>query len=385
MSSIYGSTPRQRGLLGAPGALPGLDWPLILLPCLFAAAGCAMLISVANGDVMRWAVPHAAKFALGFIIFLFVSLVNIRIWQRLAFPGYFAVLALLVLVPFLGTSEGGAERWLVIGGYRLQPSEMMKIALVVALAALYAEVPRKPGPRLLAHLAAFVLIGMPTLLILIQPDLGTALLLAFAGFGVLFLAGLPLFAVGIGITAAVATAVAAYFSHGTSWQLLKDYQYNRIFSFLDPSQDPLGTGYHLTQSLTAFGSGGAWGAGYMQGPQSSLDFLPEKHTDFLFAALAEEFGLVGSLGILGLYLLLILAVAGVLRRIQDPFSRLLVAGVSLTIFAYFTVNMAMVMGLLPIVGVPLPLLSHGGSAMLSVLFALGLVHSAHLHRRVARF
>lgn len=353
-----------------------ISWPLLLIPGLLAGAGYVMLASLGAGNPALWAHSHAIKFAFGCAVLVFISMVHIRHWKRLAFPGYLACLAILMVVSFQEASGEGVVRWIEFGGFRLQPSEPVKLALIATLAALYTSVPREPEVRFLAHVAACVLIAIPVLMVLRQPDLGTALLVAAGGFGIMFLAGLPLFVVGGCILCGVAGLAAVFHSQGTSWQLLKDYQYDRIASFLDPAGDPLGAGYHSAQSLIAFGSGGFWGAGYMRGPQSSLDFLPEKHTDFLFAALAEEFGFVGSFGVLVLHAVLLVFLALALWRMRDAFSRLLTAGVALMIFLFFAVNAGMVMGLLPVVGVPLPLLSHGGSAMLTVLIALGLVQSA---------
>ena len=360
-----------------------LNWPLIIFSrhhgrCRLHDARCRR----------QWRFPslgtaHAIKFMIGFLGFWVISFVPLRIWKQLAIPGYLFSVLLLGLVSISGAAGGGAARWLSLGGYGLQPSELVKVTVIVMLAALYAQVPYRPGPRLLAHLVALVLIAGPAVLVLTQPDLGTALLLTIGGIGVVFLAGVPLLALAFGFAGGLIVGGVVYFSYGTSWQLLKDYQYERILTFLDPSRDPLGSSYHLTQSLVAFGAGGAWGAGLQQGSQSSLDFLPEKHTDFLFAALAEQLGIGGSLFVLIMNFGLILIVALVLRRTRDMFSRLMVSGVGIMIFLYFAVNMGMVMGLLPVVGVPLPLFSHGGSAMLAVMFGLGLVHSAHLHQSTA--
>ena len=274
----------------------------------------------------------------------------------------------------------GAQRWIDLGFMRLQRSELTKVTLVMFLAAYYDWLPVTKTSRPVWVLIPVALILFPTALVLNQPDLGTALLLLLGGATVMFVAGVhwayfaTVFAAGIG------TIFAVFQSRGTSWQLLKDYQFRRIDTFIDPSNDPLGAGYHITQAKIALGSGGIAGRGYMQGTQSSLDFLPEKHTDFIFTTLAEEFGFVGAVGLLTLYMLIILFCVASAMTNKDRFASLLTLGIAMTFFLFFAVNMAMVTGMAPVVGVPLPLVSYGGSAMLVLLVAFGLIQSAHVHK-----
>jgi len=357
-----------------------LNWSLVLLTAAVACIGFLMLYSVADGSLSRWALPQMKRFVLGLAVMLAVAMVPIWHWRRLALPAWLGTLALLVAVELGGDVGGGAQRWLDLGGLRLQPSELAKIAVVMVLAAYYDSV----DPGRISHpgalLVPLLLIALPAALVLRQPDLGTALLIAAGGAAVLFAAGVHwLYFAGVSLAGA-SGAAAVWFSRGTPWQILRDYQYTRIDTFLDPSRDPLGAGYHITQAKIALGSGGWAGRGYMQGTQTQLRFLPEQETDFIFTTLAEEFGFVGSMSLLGLYLALIGFSLAVALAARERFPALLVLGITFTFFLYFAINMGMVMGLLPVVGVPLPLVSYGGSAMLVLMGALGLVQSAHVHR-----
>ncbi|KQB97457.1 cell wall shape-determining protein [Loktanella sp. 1ANDIMAR09] len=357
-----------------------LNWAIILLLIAVASAGFLMLYSVAGGSMTPWVEPQMQRFALGMVLMLIVAMVPIWFWRNMAFVAYGGSLVLLLGVEFFGEVRMGAQRWIDLGFMRLQPSELMKITLVMFLAAYYDWLPNKKTSHPLWVVLPVVIIVVPTLLVLRQPDLGTALLLLIGGATVMFLAGVhwAYFAtVGGGGIAAV---VAALQSRGTPWQLLQDYQYRRIDTFLDPANDPLGAGYHITQAKIALGSGGWTGRGFMQGTQSRLNFLPEKHTDFIFTTLAEEFGFVGAFTLLVLYLLIVVFCIISAMGNRDRFASLLTLGVAMTFFLFFAVNMAMVMGLAPVVGVPLPLVSYGGSAMLVLLVAFGLVQSAHIHR-----
>ena len=279
-----------------------------------------------------------------------------------------------------GTVGMGAQRWIDLGFMRLQPSELMKITLVMFLAAYYDWLPAKRTSHPFWVLIPVIAIIIPTLLVLRQPDLGTSILLLAAGGGLMFLAGVH-WAYFAAVLASIIGLVPPVFqSRGTEWQLIKDYQYRRIDTFLDPSSDPLGAGYHITQSKIALGSGGWTGRGFMQGTQSRLNFLPEKHTDFIFTTLAEEFGFLGGISLLGLYALIIVFCIWSALTNKDRFSSLLILGIALNFFLFFAVNMSMVMGLAPVVGVPLPMVSYGGSAMLVLMLAFGLMQSAHVHR-----
>ncbi|MDK3072186.1 rod shape-determining protein RodA [Sedimentitalea sp. JM2-8] len=357
-----------------------MNWPLTLLLISVAGVGFLMLYSVAGGSFTPWAEPQMKRFALGLAVMTVVAMVPIWFWRNMAVVAYGLTVLLLIMVEAFGTVGMGAQRWIDLGFMRLQPSELMKITLVMLLAAYYDWLPAKKTSRPFWVLIPVVMILFPTFLVLRQPDLGTSILLITAGGGLMFLAGVhwAYFAVVIAAGAGLVTAV--FQSRGTDWQLLKDYQYRRIDTFLDPSSDPLGAGYHITQSKIALGSGGWTGRGFMQGTQSRLNFLPEKHTDFIFTTLAEEFGFVGGFSLLTLYALIIVFCIATALATRDRFSSLVTFGVAINFFLFFAVNMSMVMGLAPVVGVPLPMVSYGGSAMLVLMVAFGIVHSAHIHR-----
>ncbi|WP_299966642.1 rod shape-determining protein RodA [uncultured Roseobacter sp.] len=357
-----------------------LNWPVALLLASVSGAGFLMLYSVAGGSFSPWAEPQMKRFALGFVLMLGVAMVPIWFWRSLAGLGYLMTVALLVGVELFGTVGMGAQRWIDLGFMRLQPSELMKITLVMFLAAYYDWLPAKRTSHPFWVLLPVIAILIPTALVLRQPDLGTSILLLAAGGGLMFLAGVHWAYFAVVLTSAIGLVTAVFRSRGTSWQLIQDYQFRRIDTFLDPSTDPLGAGYHITQSKIALGSGGWTGRGFMQGTQSRLNFLPEKHTDFIFTTLAEEFGFLGGISLLGLYALIIVFCIWSALTNKDRFSSLLTLGIALNFFLFFAVNMSMVMGLAPVVGVPLPLVSYGGSAMLVLLLAFGLMQSAHVHR-----
>lgn len=357
-----------------------LNWPLALLLATVCGVGFLMLYSVAGGSFTPWAEPQIKRFGLGLVLMIIVAMVPIWLWRNLSGLAYVVALVLLVAVALIGDERKGSQRWLDLGFMDLQPSELMKITLVMFLAAYYDWLPANKVSRPFWVLLPIVIIALPTGLVLEQPDLGTSILLLAAGGGMMFLAGVhwAYFAAVVSSIGGVITAV--FQSRGTSWQLLNNYQYRRIDTFLDPSADPLGAGYHITQSKIALGSGGWTGRGFMQGTQSRLNFLPEKHTDFIFTTLAEEFGFIGAVSLLGLYALIITFCVATAVMNKDRFSSLLTLGIALNFFLFFAVNMSMVMGMAPVVGVPLPLVSYGGSAMLVLLLAFGLVQSAHVHR-----
>jgi len=339
-----------------------------------------MLYSVAGGSTRPWVIPQLQRFVVGFAAMLFVAFTPIWFWRNVSGVAYGISILLLLLVEIMGSVGMGAQRWIDLGFIRLQPSEMAKITVVMLLAAYYDWLDPRRTSRPLFVLIPVVLILVPAILTLRQPDLGTAILLLVGGASVMFLAGVHWGYFGAVFAMAIGLVVAVFYSRGTSWQLLQNYQYRRIDTFLDPTLDPLGAGYHIIQSQIALGSGGWTGRGFMQGTQSGLDFLPEKQTDFIFTTLAEEFGFVGAVSLLGLYLLILLFCISTALKTKDRFASLVTLGVAATFFLYFAINMSMVMGLAPVVGVPLPLISYGGSAMLVVLVAFGLVQSAHIHR-----
>lgn len=357
-----------------------LSWPIIFLIIAVSGFGFLMLFSVAGGSMTPWVTPQVQRFGVGLAVMISMAMVPIWFWRNMAVVGYTIALVLLVLVKFFGVERNGSQRWLDLQFMDFQPSEMMKITLIMLLAAYYDWLPLSKVSKPVWILVPLLFIAAPAYLVLSQPDLGTTMLMVAGGGAIMFLAGVHWAYFATVITAVVGLVVAVFESRGTAWQVLKDYQYRRIDTFLDPTQDPLGAGYHITQAKIALGSGGWTGRGFMQGTQSRLNFLPEKHTDFIFTTLAEEFGFVGAFGLLVLYTLIIIFCVQSALTNKDRFASLITMGVAVTFFLFFAVNMAMVMGLAPVVGVPLPLVSYGGSAMLVLMVAFGLVQSAHVHK-----
>lgn len=357
-----------------------LNWPLVLLLAATSSVGFLMLYSVAGARLETWAEPQMKRFVVGMIAMLVVAMVPIWFWRNVSAVAYLGALALLVAVEFFGDIGMGAQRWIELGPLRLQPSELMKVALVMMLAAYYDWLDIKKTSHPLWVVIPVILILVPTFLVLKQPDLGTAILLLAGGGIVMFVAGVSWWYFGTVIALVVALVFAVFESRGTDWQLIEDYQFRRIDTFLDPGSDPLGAGYNITQAQIALGSGGWAGKGFMQGTQSRLNFLPEKHTDFIFTTLAEEFGFVGAFSLLTLYAMILFFTFASGMANKDRFSSLLTYGIGSTFFLFFCVNMSMVMGLMPVVGVPLPLVSYGGTAMMILLMAFGLVQSANVHR-----
>ena len=357
-----------------------INWALAVLLMAIASVGFLMLYSVADGNIERWAEPQMERFGFGMVLMLAIGMVPIWFWRNMAGLAYGISLLLLIAVEIVGDIGMGAQRWLDLGVMRLQPSELMKIAMVMMLAAYYDWLDVNKTSRPFWVLVPVFLILLPTFLVLRQPDLGTSLMLVGSGAAVMLVAGVhwayfaSVIAMGVGAVAAV------FLSRGTEWQVLHDYQYRRIDTFLDPGSDPLGAGYHISQAKIALGSGGWAGKGFMQGTQSRLNFLPEKHTDFIFNTLTEEFGFVGGISLLTLYALVIVFCIATAIQTKDRFAALVTLGIAATFFLYFGVNMAMVMGLAPVVGSPLPLVSYGGSAMLVLMIGFGLVQSANVHR-----
>ncbi len=357
-----------------------LNWPLIVLVTAVSAVGWLALYSIAGGRFEPWAGRQMQVFALGMVVMMFIAFVPIWFWRNMSLLAYGLSVILLLVVEFFGTMGMGAQRWIEVGGMRLQPSELMKVTLVMMLAAYYDWLDVKKTSRLFWVLIPVVLTAIPTILVLMQPNLGTALILLMIGGTVMLLAGVSWWYFAVVITAIVSVIWAVMASRGTDWQLLHDYQFRRIDTFLDPTSDPLGAGYNIIQAQIALGSGGWNGKGFMQGTQSRLNFLPEKHTDFIFTTLGEEFGFVGVFSLLLLYALILLFCYVSAMQNKDRFSLLLILGIAANFFFYLAINLAMVMGLAPVVGIPLPFLSYGGSAMLVLLVAFGLIQSAHVHR-----
>ena len=357
-----------------------VNWVLVLLLSAVASIGFLQLYSVSGGDFERWSEPQMQRFGLALTAMFIVGFVPLWFWRSMAGLAYAVSVILLLGVEFFGSIGMGAQRWLVIGPLRLQPSEMTKITIIMAMAAYYdwLDVSKVSHPLWVG--VAALMIMVPAFLVLKQPDLGTSLLIMGGGAIVMFVAGVSLWYWGAVFVGAGALITAVFASRGTGWQLLHDYQYRRIDAFLDPSLDPLGASYHINQGMIALGSGGWSGRGFMQGTQSRLNFLPEKHTDFIFNTLAEEFGFVGGVFLLLLYLGVIVTCIIAAVQSKHRFAALLILGIAGNFFLYFGVNMAMVMGLAPVVGVPLPLVSWGGSSMLMIMIGFGLVQSACIHR-----
>ena len=357
-----------------------LNWALILLLVAIAAIGWLMLYSIAGGNIDTWAMPQIKRFGAGMVLLFFIAFVPIWFWRSMSGAAYVVAMILLLIVEFFGTVGMGAQRWIDLGFIVLQPSELMKVTLVMMLAAYYDWLDDKKVSRPLWVLIPVLLIVAPTILVIMPPNLGTSVMLLAGGAGVMFAAGVSFWYFGAVIALVGGTVAAVIMSEGTPWQLLHDYQYKRIHTFLDPAADPLGAGYNIIQAKIALGSGGWAGKGFMQGTQSRLNFLPEKHTDFIFTTLGEEFGFVGAISLLALYTLVLVFCIVAAMQNKDRYSQLLIIGVAVNFFLYIAVNLSMVMGMAPVVGVPLPLLSYGGSATLVILVAFGLVQSAIVHR-----
>ena len=353
-----------------------VNWGLVLLITIIASAGFAMLYSVAGGSFHPWALPQIVRFLIGLVLLITIAMVDIRVWMSLAYPFYGAALLLLLATTIMGKVGGlGAQRWLELGPLQIQPSELMKISLVLALSRYLhgqqVEDISKPW-KLIVPLA---MIGVPAVLVLMQPNLGTAMILCADGASLLFLAGLSWWWILPTLGAGVAAVPIA-------WRFMHDYQKQRVLTFLNPSSDALGAGWNISQAEIAVGSGGLAGKGYMQGTQSRLNFLPEKETDFIWTVLGEEFGFVGCIAMLLLFAVVIAYGIRIAMASRSQFGRLLATGITLNFFFYIMINASMVMGLIPVVGIPMPLISYGGTAMLTVMVGFGLLMSVHVHRQV---
>lgn len=352
-----------------------ISWSFVLMVVALGGVGFVMLVSAANGAWDPWAARQAPRFALGLLGLLVLATTDVRIWMRYAYWIYAITLILLIGVEIRGYIGMGAQRWISLGFMNIQPSEVMKVAVVLALARHYHSLTFEDVQRPFTLIIPTILIAMPMALVLRQPDLGTAMMLAIAGGTILLVAGVPRWVFG----AVIGLGLLAI---PVGWQFLHDYQRERVLTFLDPARDPLGAGYHITQSKITLGSGGMFGKGFMQGTQSHLNFLPEKQTDFIFTMLAEEFGMVGGLGLLGLYTLLLGFGLIIALRSRSHFGRLLAVGLTTNLFLYVFINIAMVMGLIPVVGVPLPLVSYGGTALMTAMASFGLILSVHVHKDI---
>lgn len=363
---------RRRGLRAR---LAQLHWQLIAMLTMLAAAGVVTLYSVAGGSWQPWAMQHAMRFAFSLVLLIGIGLVAMRYWMALAYPIYLVALAALAAVPFIGEVIMGAQRWIAVGGFQFQPSELMKLGLVLGLARYYHGLRPEQVSHFLYLIPPAIMIGAPVGLVFVQPDLGSAMLLGATGVAIVLLAGLSWRLAFLGLAGVVVAGYGAY-----RFEILKPYQLERILTFLNPDRDPLGQGYHLLQSKTGIGSGGLTGKGFMEGSQAQLKFLPEMQTDFIFTVFGEEFGFVGAFVLLSLYFAIIMVGISIAVKAKTHFGRLTAMGIVVTFALYVLINTGMVMGLAPVVGVPLPLVSYGGTVMLTIMAGFGLVMSAHASR-----
>lgn len=353
-----------------------INWGFVLLVSFIAGIGFAMLFSVAGGSFSPWASAQMVRFVIGLALLVLVAVTDIRVWMNIAYPAYAFSLLLLIAVILVGRAGLGAQRWLSLGPIDIQPSEFMKISLVLALSRYLHGLKVEEISQPLRLAIPLLMIAVPAGLVAIQPNLGTTLILVADGFSLLFLAGLSWWWIGPSF-ATVAAAIPV------AWQfILHDYQKARVRTFLDPESDALGAGWNITQAKIAIGSGGAVGKGFLQGTQSRLNFLPEKQTDFIITNYAEEFGFVGCMVLFLLFALVVGYGVQIAMSARSQFSRLLAMGITLNFFFYIMINAAMVMGLIPVVGIPMPLISYGGTALISVLVGFGLLMSVHVHRQV---
>jgi rod shape determining protein RodA len=351
-----------------------ISWTLVVMIMILGAVGLAMLYSAAGGDMDPWATRQMVRLVIGFAALLVVALIDLRVWMQYAYVIYGVTLALLVGVEIAGKIGMGAQRWIDLRFFLLQPSEVMKVALMLALARYFHSVSYENLGRITYVLVPSLMVAAPVALVLRQPDLGTAGMLAVGGVAMFFIAGVRMwkFVVG-GVLGLAAIPLAWRF-------VLRGYQKQRILTFINPDSDPSAAGYHILQSKIALGSGGLTGKGFIQGSQSQLNYLPEKQTDFIFTMLAEEFGLLGGLALIALYTAIMGYGFAIALRSRNHFGRLIALGLTTTIFLYVFINIAMVMGVVPVVGVPLPLVSYGGTAMMTVMVAFGLIMCVYVHR-----
>lgn len=348
---------------------------IFLIVAMIGGVGVMCLYSAGSGSWSPWAFQHLVRFGVFYVMAVGLSFLHPRYWYIAAYPFYTICVVMLLAVDLMGVIGMGAQRWINLGFMQLQPSELMKIAIVMALARFYSHRTQEETRRFSSLLVPAGLMLLPVGLVIAQPDLGTGVVLTAAGLGIIMLAGAPLwwFGAGAGMLAAALPVL---------WNFMHEYQRKRVLTFIDPESDPLGAGYHITQSKIAIGSGGLTGKGYLEGTQSHLDFLPEKQTDFVFTLWSEEWGFMGSIFVLGLVLTLLIKLADTARLSRTQFSRLLVMGLGINYFLYIVINTSMVMGLIPVVGVPFPLLSYGGTAMLSVMLGFGVIGSVCVHKDV---
>ena len=352
-----------------------LNFAYIGIICILALIGCMILYSAAGAQLSPWALNQGIRFGLGFVIMIVAALIPPEFYYKISTPFYILTLLLLIIVEIAGYTGMGAQRWIDLGFIKLQPSELMKIAIVLELARYFSNTPLEDIKTIKGILIPCLIIAVPVGLIMIQPDLGTSLMILFCAVSLFYLAGVQWwkFALAIGSIGATAPIL---------WHFLHNYQKNRILTFLNPERDPQGAGYHIIQAKIALGSGGLWGKGFLSGTQSHLNFLPEKHTDFIFTMFSEEFGMMGGALILFLNLILISYGYWFAFRIHNSnyFGKMVILGLNTNYFLYVFINIAMVIGLLPVVGVPLPLISYGGTVIISVMASFGIILSFYVNR-----
>ena len=350
-----------------------INWGMVLVLTAIAGIGVVALYSAAGGRYEPWAAKHAIRYGAALGALLIVALIHPRVWLALAWPIYIGAMLLLMAVDVIGKTGMGAQRWLMLGPMQIQPSEIAKVAVILVLARYYHGLTREQAARFLYTLPPLLVILAPVGLVMVQPDLGTAMMVLLGGATLLFVAGVRLWMF-------LAAFIGAVGCMPFAWSFMHEYQRKRVLTFLDPDRDPLGAGYHITQSKIAIGSGGLFGKGFLQGTQASLNFLPEKQTDFIFTTFVEEWGLAGGLVLLALFALVLVWGFSIALRSQHHFGRMLALGVCAMLFFYVFINVGMVTGLLPVVGVPLPLVSNGGTAMIVVMFACGLLIGVNVYR-----
>lgn len=350
-----------------------ISWGLVFLICMVASVGFLALYSAAGGNFDPWASKQMVRFAVGMVGLFIIAMVDIRLWHRFAYAIYGIGFILLVIVEVMGKIGMGAQRWIDLGFIQLQPSEFMKIAVIMALARYFHAATLEDMRRIFFLIPPALIILAPVGLVMVQPDLGTGGMILMGGTAVIFLAGAPLWIFITGIVGGIASLPVA-------WMVLHEYQRERVRTFLNPEHDPMGAGYHIIQSKIALGSAGIEGKGFLKGSQAHLNFLPEKQTDFIFTLWAEEWGLMGGVFLLALMALIFAYCGWIALRCRHGFGRLLAFGLMVNFSLYALINIAMVMGLLPVVGIPLPLISYGGTAMLSLLTGFGLIMSCNIHR-----
>ncbi len=355
--------------------LANISFTYVLFIVMLAAVGVTMLYSAANGHWRPWALNQTVRFAMGFGVMIALALINIKLILRYAYVFYFVVLVLLIIVEITGHIGMGAQRWINLGFIKLQPSELMKIAMVLALARYFHSSSLQTIESVKGIIPPLLMVLFPAFLVMTQPDLGTALMLVFSAGAIFFVVGVQIWKFGVLLLGAATLMPIA-------WQFLHDYQKNRVLTFLDPERDPLGSGYHIIQSKIALGSGGIFGKGFLKGTQSHLNFLPEKHTDFIFTMLSEEFGLVGAVFVVILNFLVIAYSYSFALKSNSYFGKLAAIGLATNYFLYIFINMAMVLGLIPVVGIPLPLISYGGTVILSVMAGFGIILCVYINRNI---